>query len=98
MLSLQRMLSVSEISSGPSCFHFQINCAFVKVLHCPCFTSLELGFSVSPLNGPDNPTCNDKTVIIIIIIIIIRQMRLHKKSIGVGWGWKSPNFTGYKQK
>lgn len=70
VLSFQKMLFASEISSRYQCFYFQISCNFFSVVCGPYFTSLELCYSaVSLLYGPHNLACSDITATIIICLM-----------------------------
>lgn len=59
LVSFQRTLSASEISSRFCCFHFRITCNYFRISHYPYLTSLEL-FCYLSFKWPRQPTCNEK--------------------------------------
>lgn len=89
VLSLQKVLTDSEISSRCSYVHSPITCNFPWVSRCPDFASLDLcSLFPSLLRGPDNPAYNDMIIItkknnnsglLHVLMLIISSHGIHKK-------------------
>lgn len=84
LVSFQRTLSASEISSRFYCLHFRITCNYFRISHYPYLISLELCYSaISLLSGPDNPhvminSNNNNSGLMRILMLTILSCGIHQ--------------------